>query len=116
MRAAFGTFVTSVYTKAMHYVQKYIGYVKDNPQGYWFKRKVYGWGWVPATWQGWTTLFVFILILTFFIIPLASKAEPSSRDIVWFFVKGVAWAIALVVVCFRTGERPKWQWGLPKKQ
>jgi hypothetical protein len=32
--------------------KKYIEYLKDNPQGYWFKRKVWGWGWTPVTWQG----------------------------------------------------------------
>ena len=29
-------------------LKQYIAYLKDNPQGYWFKAKLYGWGWVPV--------------------------------------------------------------------
>jgi len=41
----------------------YLEYLKDNPNKYWFRRKLYGWGWTPATWQGWLTLLIFILII-----------------------------------------------------
>jgi len=39
-------------------IKEYIAYLKDNPQGYWFKAKLYGWGWDPAIWQGWLVLLV----------------------------------------------------------
>ena len=29
-------------------IKEYIAYLKDNPQGYWFKARLYGWGWVPV--------------------------------------------------------------------
>ena len=29
-------------------IKEYIAYLKDNPQGYWFKARLYGWGWAPA--------------------------------------------------------------------
>ncbi len=29
---------------------------------YWFKAKNYGWGWYPATWQGWLILAGFIYL------------------------------------------------------
>ena len=32
-------------------LRQYIQYLKDNPQGYWFRRKLFGWGWVPVKWQ-----------------------------------------------------------------
>ena len=27
---------------------------------YWFKRRRFGWGWTPVTWQGWLTVAFFI--------------------------------------------------------
>jgi len=41
-------------------LKEYIAYLKDNPQGYWFKSKLYGWGWTPARWQGWFVLVVYV--------------------------------------------------------
>jgi hypothetical protein len=46
----------------MNFLSRYIRHLKDNPEQYWFKRKAYGWGCVPATWQGWLTLGVFFII------------------------------------------------------
>lgn len=34
-------------------LKEYLEYLKDNPKHLWFKRKLYGWGWVPVRWQGW---------------------------------------------------------------
>lgn len=34
-----------------HMFKNYLDYIRDNPHGYWFKRKLYGWGWTPVTWQ-----------------------------------------------------------------
>jgi len=34
-------------------LKKYIAYLKDNPKRYWFKAKMYGWGWTPVKWQDW---------------------------------------------------------------
>lgn len=36
----------------MSLIKNCVEYLKDNPEGYWFKRKLYGWGWTPAKWQG----------------------------------------------------------------
>ncbi|HYC83050.1 MAG TPA: hypothetical protein VEB60_00680, partial [Candidatus Paceibacterota bacterium] len=37
----------------------YLRYAKDNPQRLWFKRKLYGWGWTPVTWQGWLAVLAY---------------------------------------------------------
>ena len=44
-------------------INKYIEYFKNNPEGYWFKRKIYGWGWTPVKWQGWVTILVFVVLM-----------------------------------------------------
>ena len=33
----------------------------EEPKRYWFKNKKRGIGWVPATWEGWVTMFVYII-------------------------------------------------------
>jgi hypothetical protein len=97
----------------MNLFQRYIAYLRDNPERYWFKRKAYGWGWTPARWQGWLVVAIFILFLGANGLLLAPRDEPSARDMIWFFIRiGVA-AVALIGICYRTGEKPRWQWGLP---
>ncbi len=59
--------------------QKYRDYINNNPKGYWFKNKIYGWGWTPVTWQGWCVIFVYISL----ILKLASHREeyiPGNPD------------------------------------
>lgn len=47
----------------MNLIKDHIDYLKDNPEGYWFKRKLYGYGWTPARPAGWLTLFVYLGVL-----------------------------------------------------
>jgi hypothetical protein len=46
----------------MNFLSRYIQYLKRNPEHYWFKRKAYGWGWLPANRQGWLTLAVLVVV------------------------------------------------------
>lgn len=79
--------------------------VKQNSTNrYWFKRKTYGWGWVPATWQGWLVLLIWAIVFAF-----------STRQLDHEWLKNVAVVIIsviiLIVICFKKGEKPRWQWG-----
>jgi len=89
----------------------YIEYIKDNPKGYWFKRKLYGWGWVPVTREGWivTILFIGIILLNGFY--LASNPNPSDTQITIFLVIVFVSIILLILIAYRTGEKPCWRWG-----
>ena len=101
-------------------VSKYIEYLKDNPQKYWFRRKVWGWGWTPARWQGWLTLAVFVVLLVLIVVPTFEYARahphPGSDFIILYILKILASVAALITVCYATGEPPKWQWGFPEKK
>lgn len=92
-------------------IKNYIDYLKDNPKGYWFKRKLYGWGWVPAKWQGWAVIAFFIVLILGIALFLGTKPEPSSEDLLLFFAGLVAIISALFLICYKKGERPCWQWG-----
>jgi hypothetical protein len=73
---------------------------------YWFPAKRYGWGWgPPCTWQGWVTLFVWIAAIA------ASAFAFLPKRMVAFQVACVLLALALVLVCYITGEPPAWRWG-----
>ena len=77
---------------------------------HWFKRKQYGWGWQPATWEGWAVTGVYILAIAFVASTLdetASEMETFKKFITWFG----AVTVLFLVIAWRTGERPRWQWG-----
>ena len=85
----------------------YIKYLKDNPRGYWFKRKLYGWGWVPAKWQGWLTLLIWVILFVFSMIIIEENDHEIGRNIaVMLIITGI-----LIWVCYKKGEKPKWAWG-----
>lgn len=94
---------------------RYRAYLADNPNRYWFKRKAYGWGWVPATWEGWVTMLVFLVLLTLNALRFDSLIPPSNAQVLLFLIQTFVLVAILIAVCYVTGESPKWQWGVPKK-
>ncbi len=79
----------------------------------WFKAKEYGYGWYPATWQGWLILFVYALVIVgaaFLSFDFQSD-EVTLRQIVWFVGIDFVATIILIVICWKTGEQAKWRWG-----
>ncbi len=88
--------------------KKYTDYLKDNPNHYWFKRKLYGWGWTPATWQGWLVTLVYVLLIGASTFILQGK---TTTDTVVFIITFVVLLGAFVFVAYKTGEKPCWQWG-----
>ena len=95
--------------------KKYTDYLKDNPEGFWFKRKLYGWGWTPATWQGWTVVAGYILVLVYLFRNIG-MAGSSPQDSLMNITAPVIIATAILIyISYKKGEKPKWQWGPPKK-
>jgi hypothetical protein len=79
--------------------------VNETPR-YWFHAKRYGWGWgMPATWEGWAVLIAWLAAIT------AVGIFVAPRSILWFYVSVIGLVAALVVICWRTGEPPRWRWG-----
>ena len=95
----------------MNYFREQREYLKDNPQGYWFKRKLYGWGWTPARSQGWIAIAAYIvgvLFVSFHVDKNASSFEVVLTSI----VPVVILTSLLIALCYIKGEKPKWQWGI----
>ena len=94
--------------------EDYINYIKDNPQGYWFKNKIYGWGWVPARWQGWIVIAIYLILI--FLFGLTIDEQSPKSEIAFAFILPTAILTAMLLrICYKTGEKPSWQWGIPKK-
>lgn len=69
----------------------------------WFKAKRYGWGWFPSTWQGWVIVLVYILIVFG-----ATKLLPN---VLYLEIVIAVSTILLLLICYKTGEKPRWRWG-----
>ncbi|TGX40168.1 hypothetical protein E5A74_16110 [Sphingomonas naasensis] len=72
--------------------------------GYWFAQKRYGWGVVPATWQGWALTLGTLLIA----VGIAKLAERSALYQLLFLplFGGFLW------ICWlKTDGGWRWRWG-----
>ena len=86
----------------------------ENSKKLWFKRKLYGWGWTPATWQGWlVTLvyFILILILVLNIEESIPENPDSGSNFLVFGLPIIVLSLLFIYIAYRKGEKPKWQWG-----
>ncbi len=96
-------------------LKKYFKYIKDNPHNYWFKAKLYGYGWTPVKWRGWLVLSIFLLFILWNASTLPiSESVNEDAVLVWFLVKTFSAVLILVWICYLKGEKPRWRWGLPK--
>lgn len=103
----------------MSFIVKYIAYIKDNPQGYWFKAKLYGWGWTPAKWQGWFVILAY-LVLILALVLTREEVIPGNPDsgsnFLTFAAPIIILTILLIFIAYKKGEKPCWRWGLPKNK
>jgi hypothetical protein len=73
----------------------------------WFPAKRYGWGWgLPSAWQGWIVLFIY-LVLVFGGIPFVQVSDGSFVYALYLVIL----TVALIAVCWLTGEPPRWRSG-----
>jgi len=74
----------------------------------WFKAKEYGYGWYPATWQGWAVLLVYFIIIG--LLVFVFTGDPES--FLYFYLASVFFVTAvLIYICYKTGEKASWRWG-----
>ncbi|HMY80475.1 MAG TPA: hypothetical protein PLW93_03400 [Candidatus Absconditabacterales bacterium] len=89
-----------------------------------FKRKLYGRGWSPASWQGRMVLILYILMIGGRIVIYDSMANKELQqytgtnlesnaggNLVVLLLPIAVLTIILIIVCTYTGETPKRQWG-----
>lgn len=92
--------------------KRYISYIKNNPEGYWFKAKCYGWGWTPATWQGWLVTLVYVVAILLFALTIDENSQ--DREVLFTFVLPMVLLTATFIrIAYKKGEKPHWHWGPP---
>lgn len=77
----------------------------------WFRRKLYGWGWMPITWQGWLVTLVYVAMLIRIFLNIDKNSHSVSDTLIGYFLPFVLLTIILIIICYKTGEKPRWQWG-----
>lgn len=79
----------------------------------WFKAKRFGWGWSPATPEGWavTALFLAALIGSNVALVRFRPVPPSPGMVAEHLLIACVLAASLIGICYRTGEKPGWRWG-----
>ena len=98
----------------MNIFQRYVAYLKDNPKGYWFRRKLFGWGWTPATKEGWFILgFFFVALL--FVVSRADRYTTQEEGFTYLVLPVILLIVLLLLICWIKGEPPKWQFGFPEE-
>lgn len=76
----------------------------------WFKRKLFGWGWYPCSWEGWVTILIFLACIIFFAGTI-NETSPA-REVMFTFILPLAILTSLLIrICYKKGEKPCWQWG-----
>ena len=80
---------------------------------YWFKPRRYGYGAVPATWEGWLVTLAVMVIVIGSIVGMELLVERSD------FKAWMIWAVAIGTITFwyarvarnRTDGEWRWRWG-----
>jgi hypothetical protein len=73
---------------------------------YWFRAKQYGWGWgPPVTWQGWVVSMVWFAAVIGGAIRLL-PTHPIAFAVFTLLMGGV-----MTLICYVTGEPPRWRNG-----
>lgn len=87
-----------------------IPYAKDNPKHVWFKRKLYGWGWTPVTWEGWVCTALYVGLLVLFALTI-DETSPPQEVMFTFVLPAVLLTATFIRIAYQKGEKPRWQWG-----
>jgi len=95
-------------------LKRYIDYLNDNPKGYWFKAKIFGWGWTPVTWQGWVVTLIYVGLLILFAQGVEETSSGEEMLFGFFLPAGLATG-AFIYIAYKKGEKPSWRWGWPKE-
>lgn len=90
-------------------MKNYIAYLKDNPEGYWFKNKQYGIGWTPATKAGWAVVGLFLLWSFGVVARFNLLALPESQALQQVIAPIMFGVFVLIVISVKTGEPLRWR-------
>ncbi len=77
----------------------------------WFRAKRYGFGWYPATWQGWGILLLYVFVNVKLFRDIDHRSHSGSDTLYGFVPAFLFITLLLILICYKTGEKPRWRWG-----
>ena len=78
---------------------------------YWFRNKTYGWGWYPASIEGWICMIVFGVALTLSVLVSSQVTNTEEEFTLVLLASTFIEVIILLAICYKTGEPLRWRWG-----
>ena len=82
----------------------------------WFKAKGYGWGWYPATWQGWSILLFYLFLIISNYRHVEAVSGSGGNILLSVLPESFILTVLLIIICHSTGEKPEWRWGNKSKK
>lgn len=77
---------------------------------HWFKRKRYGYGWTPSSWQGWAVIILYVVVAVGGALTLIDMPENSfSKELGFYLLVMLISTVALIKISYKKGPSPKWQ-------
>jgi len=83
----------------------------SQPPRLWFRAKVYGYGWYPDTWQGWSIVLLYVFLVVVSAWDILGGTDTGAPAVKAFVVRTVFLTIFLVYISYIKGEKPRWRWG-----
>lgn len=86
--------------------------MEKDPKKYLMKRRRYGWGWIPTSWQGWLFLVLqlSVIVTTATFLPV-KPTQPTIAELVRFFLIVGFSITSIILISTVTSPTPKWRWG-----
>lgn len=78
---------------------------------FWFRAKRYGFGWEPATWEGWVIMMLWTALVVGGFVVVDAHSHSISDTLLIVVPNTLIVTAMLLVVCYLTGEKPRWRWG-----
>jgi hypothetical protein len=78
---------------------------------YWFKSYKYGFGWYPASWQGWIVILIYGLNIYFGIHFFGEHISGKINTLIAYLPVLILTTVMLFIIVVKTGEKARWRWG-----
>lgn len=75
---------------------------------YWFKAHKSGYGWYPASWQGWVVLVVYVVTVAYSFFKVDALSHSVSDTLLNFLPQFLLLTVFLIVVTYLKGESIVW--------
>ncbi len=97
-----------MFAKTYCMIKESIEYLQNNPKCYWFKAKIYGFGYDPATKEGFILTFLYIFLVVSSVIGIGNTREVKGTVEMRVAFILIITSI-LILICIKKVEKPAWR-------